>query len=54
LTEIMRYHCHGRDVQNPLSYSKADPLSKKDLSFRLVGWFIQYIGRRMTDLIILT
>ena len=33
--EIMRYRCHGRDVQKPLSDPEADPLGKEYLSFRL-------------------
>ena len=35
--KIVRYHCHGRDIHNPLSQSEADPLSKKDLPFQPGG-----------------
>ena len=54
LAEIVRCHCHGRDVQHSLSHAEADPLSKKDLSFRLGGTALEYIGSGTTDLIILT
>ena len=37
LAEIVRCHCHGRDIQHPLSHAEADPLSKKDLSIHLGG-----------------
>ena len=53
LAEIVRCHCHDRDAQDLLRHAEADPLSKKDLSFQFVGRLIEYIGSRMTDLIIL-
>ena len=37
LAEIVGCHCYAWDVQHSLSHAKTDPLSKKDLSFRLGG-----------------
>ena len=35
--EIVRHHGEGRDVQHPLSDSKADSLDKQNLIFNLMG-----------------